>query len=772
MSQVTSHKFLAILLATILTLTALPAPTSAETPVALPTVQIYSYQYAYVGDVQRMLSGSGTIIDPSGIIVTNNHVIKDENDDAYETFEVCFTLSQEKSPFCNYSASLIAANKEMDIALLKIDPIDFTGNVIPTSFPFLSYKNAGNAKTGDKIQIVGYPNTGKETVTITEGQISGSSDENGVRYMKTDAAVSGGNSGGTALDTQGNFIGIPSFLISRQDNLGYILDLKGAEKWIDENKVKSPTVNEKAKKFLIQQKSTINKAKATKKYEQSDYPHFKIESKENWRFDYITRDLVLLKNTIEGNESWMTITNKLYPYKVGKPHLDKMFEGFDDNKNYVTGYTRNQTFLNGIFAHRINYNSSNKEYVTYVIPYGYSVITIDYDIDLQNKEKSVKAHEEILKTFQILTPAENSPQKIQKFTFDNPKFSVETTDDWFVQKTPMGSTGVTTSLLEFTRSDNADSSIIVTYDKLSSSEQQMDNKEIFEELLKRYQQSGQIKILAKKEDVNIGGLDGWSLTLSYEDKDGKIKKETMLYLRSGKYYFLIDYLDKDLNYDKYLPDFKKILSSFQFGEKYVSPQQAQLGSLNTVFKDLNYHRYEGEITYLKERDYMEVFAKGNFGPEDKVTKAQAIEILVEAKIHFDERKKNLGKKDEQARREIDSYVWDERSKVNFSDTKSSTPFVKYIRYAKAKGIIGSNKFNKFEPYKAVQLAEFLKMAFNIFEIPTWKPTSQRTPWYLPYMDKAYEKRIAPYALFDFAKQVTRGEFAFMLKQILGEVGEV
>ena len=67
---------------------------------------------------------------------------------------------------------------------------------------------------GDSLRIFGYPGIGGETVTLASGTVSGFSHERGVKdrraWVKTDATIAGGNSGGTAINERGELIGIPT----------------------------------------------------------------------------------------------------------------------------------------------------------------------------------------------------------------------------------------------------------------------------------------------------------------------------------------------------------------------------------------------------------------------------------------------------------------------------------------------------------------------------------------------------------------------------------
>lgn len=80
--------------------------------------------------------------------------------------------------------------------------------------------------TGDRISILGYPAAGGDTLTVTDGIVSGFETEGEVRYVKTSAKIDIGNSGGAAIEESGCIVGIPtSVRQSRLQTIGRILDL-------------------------------------------------------------------------------------------------------------------------------------------------------------------------------------------------------------------------------------------------------------------------------------------------------------------------------------------------------------------------------------------------------------------------------------------------------------------------------------------------------------------------------------------------------------------
>ena len=142
--------------------------------------------------------GSGFIIDPSGVVVTNNHVI--DNAD-----EITVTLNNGKE----YKATLKGRDRETDLAVLQLEG--------GSKFPHVSFGNLDRARVGDWVIAVGNPFGlgGSVTVGIVSARNrdiqSGQYDD----FIQTDAAINRGNSGGPLFDLGGNVIGVNTAIYSQ-----------------------------------------------------------------------------------------------------------------------------------------------------------------------------------------------------------------------------------------------------------------------------------------------------------------------------------------------------------------------------------------------------------------------------------------------------------------------------------------------------------------------------------------------------------------------------
>ena len=149
--------------------------------------------------------GSGVIVSPQGIILTNHHVIEGADE-----IEVAFADGRKRT------AKLIGSDPETDIAVLKIDAIDLPNPIILGKME--------SVQVGDVVLAIGNPFGVGQTVTsgivsaLGRNQLGINTFEN---FIQTDAAINPGNSGGALVDTKGNLIGINTAIYSRSGgNMG------------------------------------------------------------------------------------------------------------------------------------------------------------------------------------------------------------------------------------------------------------------------------------------------------------------------------------------------------------------------------------------------------------------------------------------------------------------------------------------------------------------------------------------------------------------------
>jgi hypothetical protein len=204
-------------------------------------------------------SGSGTIIDPKGIILTNRHVVTDEKGETINTCFIGFIKSINDEP--NFGTKenpnlaqvkFTTVTDDMDSALLYLE------NKNNAVYPSINIwgSDSSKLKFGEKIEVIGYPGIGGSTITYTSGDFSGfgNKSDGTNNYIKTTAPLEHGNSGGASYSSTGDFIGIPTMVVAGSLNsLSYILSINSIKNWL------SGVLGNTYKDQIITQKPDITK---------------------------------------------------------------------------------------------------------------------------------------------------------------------------------------------------------------------------------------------------------------------------------------------------------------------------------------------------------------------------------------------------------------------------------------------------------------------------------------------------------------------------------
>ncbi len=167
-------------------------------------------------------AGSGVIMSEDGYVITNNHVIRDE-----ETGNISDSITVRLRNGEEYKAEVIGADSDSDIAVLKIDASGLT--------PAVS-GNSDSLAVGEEVMAVGNP-LGELGGTVTNGIVSATDREIVVgdvtmNLIQTNAAVNPGNSGGGLFNMNGELIGIVNAKSSGSDveGLGFAIPVNDALK--------------------------------------------------------------------------------------------------------------------------------------------------------------------------------------------------------------------------------------------------------------------------------------------------------------------------------------------------------------------------------------------------------------------------------------------------------------------------------------------------------------------------------------------------------------
>ncbi|WP_026617723.1 Do family serine endopeptidase [Ensifer aridi] len=142
--------------------------------------------------------GSGFVIDPTGYIVTNNHVIQDADD-----IEINF------SDGTKLKAKLVGTDTKTDLAVLKVEP--------KKPLKAVSFGDSRNIRIGDWVMVVGNPFGLGVSVSVGVVSARGRNINAGPydSFIQTDAAINRGNSGGPLFNMKGEVIGINTAILSQ-----------------------------------------------------------------------------------------------------------------------------------------------------------------------------------------------------------------------------------------------------------------------------------------------------------------------------------------------------------------------------------------------------------------------------------------------------------------------------------------------------------------------------------------------------------------------------
>lgn len=187
------------------------------------TSTVYQQTFFFGPEVGHAL-GSGFIINPDGLIVTNHHVISGSSD-------VEVTLTDQST----YKAKILVRDPQDDLALIKIEP--------KKKLAALNLGDSDHVQVGQKVLAIGQPFGLKGTLTV--GVISslgvdirGENNQPLESMIQTDAAINSGNSGGPLLDSQGNVIGINTAIYSGQSGgnvgIGFAMPINRVKIMLDD----------------------------------------------------------------------------------------------------------------------------------------------------------------------------------------------------------------------------------------------------------------------------------------------------------------------------------------------------------------------------------------------------------------------------------------------------------------------------------------------------------------------------------------------------------
>jgi Do/DeqQ family serine protease len=167
---------------------------------------------------QQTSLGSGVIIDRSGLILTNNHVIKDADE-----ITVRFSNKQEAK------GKVVGTDAKTDLAVIRVTTKD--------ELPVARLGNSEALRVGEWAIAIGNPFGLDHTLTVGVVSATGRSEVGIAAYenfIQTDAAINPGNSGGPLLNVRGEVIGINTAIVASGQGIGFAIPINLARKVMDD----------------------------------------------------------------------------------------------------------------------------------------------------------------------------------------------------------------------------------------------------------------------------------------------------------------------------------------------------------------------------------------------------------------------------------------------------------------------------------------------------------------------------------------------------------
>ena len=756
MTHKSSNLFLAAVFLFAASLLPVSAARAAES--FSPTIKIFSYSQYLNGSLGVKGSGSGTIINSAGLVLTNAHVVYDSDyEQPYDAFVVCISEDSKELPDCRFTATLKRYDEKIDLALLMIDDQPAWGST-PSPFPFLDYSHGNDAADGDEVTVRGFPANGGPTISTTKGQVSGYADVDGHEYLKTDADIDAGNSGGTMLDSQGNFVGVPSYLVSYYENSGRALKISEVAAWIDSNDgelgIRNAGAREKARAIW----QSYHETSTNREFVSKQDPKVRMIVPSGWIvLDVSPVGVAIMKEDNQSASFTLSISSNIFDLKMTKEEREEAFEkimgddAYDESEFIKVG---------GHDALHLYSEVSGGSNHVVSLSHGYKDINITYSVPDADKEVVEKDVEAIFKSMTFASPDADDPNPVTRIDEPAYSFSIEAPEDW--RATIDDITGKTLAYL--TRATKTIESLKVYYSKIYN-EIDYTMEEGLEYDLMHYVMFGG-DVVFENDELMLDGLPGWIYIYEKEEDNADYKYASVTVV-DPEYEIYFDFKAEKSEFDAQLPAFVEMLKSFQtkrfddynpdWDKELFDPANKGTyrvphpGDSDSELNDIKGHRFEDSIKELVKMEVISGYPDGSFKPENPVNRAEALKIILQSL------------RAEQEEDGEESFEMPEDFN-EFSDLKPTEWYATYVAEGVEKEIISGYPDGTFKGGNTVNLAEALKMALIAHDVTIW--TGETDPWHKKYFDAAYALGILPTALNDPAHLLTRAELVYIVDQLV------
>lgn len=726
------------------------------------TVKIVSYRYLLNDQLSAVSQGSGTLISDKGEVLTNAHVVMDEDlNKPYDVFSVCVIENVSSSPVCRFVANLQRYDEKIDLAILSIDGNDLmTG--FSDAFPTLQFSHQYEAVDQEQVTVKGFPVTGGSTLNTTKGVVSGFETYNGYHYIKTDADIDSGNSGGTMLNKDGYFIGIPTYIVSNNDTVGRALSITDAKTWINGGKGEIGVKNQKAFDQLTLMLKTGNDALKTGSISYKEAPGLSAKAPSGWQAYQLNNKFGMIKEDgtsyfqgfifSNGFKSTMTPEEKMKIYQD---------EFTDETEHEVME-------LNGKKV--LHFWGSTADGVSHVVvmDHGSYVMVMYYFIPKTGANESQSGIDDFLASLKFSSPDVADANPLHSVNFAEYPFTLDLPSDWYVVR----GRGEEGTLASAGRDNTYAESIEINYSSIPKDYDPISPAKGLDFDLKNYLPKD-AEVTFKSSEVSVDGLTGW--VYLYTNTSGSKKMKTIsVSLLDPEYELYFEYKAEEAFFEDGFTDFIGGLRTFK-SKRYDEPLKPQWNGfinmanrgiyqlplpakttaptpVNTVhLSDIAGHRYEKNIQHLVDLGVINGNPDGTFKPEEEVNRAASLKIILES-LRVKQKAKGES-----------PYVMPADFK-QFPDITKGVWYETYVAEGFDKKIVAGYPDGTFKGDQHVILAEALKMALIAHSAAVWE--GETTPWYKKYFDKAYDLKLLPEDLRDPAKPLTRAELAYIVDQLM------
>lgn len=406
----------------------------ADGDVFEPVVKIISYKSIFWKHIEEVWKWSAFFVNKEGYIVASSSIIEDEKEKrSSDYYNICLTKDYSIKPDCSYTASLIDFDKNLDIAILKLDTKDIYWNEIDfTKLSFLETDYNYKIDEKDDYYSIGFSSLWSENIEKKKWKFTWTTNYNNHKYLKSDAFISDKYFGWAFVNKDLKLIWIPS--VPTWNLLGsgvlYSIDINELKSFIDSNITKAPNEVQKIDNFT-KNKILFNKINNelrisdlflnfsfTKDYEVKKYTEDKwfILTKK-YEDDYLINNI---KVQLEKNTNIKTEEDFLY-YLQNKNFYSNAYHKINKKKIWWIDFYSPIYFSDKSYWELVEYNSYAARVWENII-----YIYVNKPVyNIKEEDKKVKANLDKIFNSMNFNKAKINDIKFE-FNFNSPKISIWT----------------------------------------------------------------------------------------------------------------------------------------------------------------------------------------------------------------------------------------------------------------------------------------------------------------------------------------------------------